>query len=280
MRKEKKREKPTIFLHIGYPKTATTFLQLCIFRELKEVHYIRGPFFSTVFGKIFSSGINKKETRELQMGIAQKIQNKRNLISDEGIVVCGKLFERPEKSLKHILKKLRALFAPNFKIKIILGVREFDGMVASLYKQYVQEGGLWTQEQFVKDTDTKRYEYPGSVKLINDLFGKENVFIYHFEELVKDKKRVVGCILRFMGEKEILEFKDIQYNKSYSPAQLKIARFFNRFFKTKYNPDGFLPAWLHRYFRYALQSGRTLKLYKALRKVRGKISQKVFPSAE
>jgi hypothetical protein len=47
--------------------------------------------------------------------------------------------------------------------------------------------------------------------------------------------------MKFIGEKQILEFEDIIENKGLSSLLIKIAKLINPLFRSKYNPKGFIP---------------------------------------
>lgn len=57
----------TVYLHIGYHKTATTFLQNSIFPELKQVNYIKKKDIDQPFHKIrMKRNISDSEIEEIR----------------------------------------------------------------------------------------------------------------------------------------------------------------------------------------------------------------------
>jgi len=207
----------------------------------------------------------------------------RNLISSEAL--CGGMFSLNCCETRHrILKDLKKIFK-DFDIKIILGIREQISLILSFYKQYLQEGGAKSLTGFLctimgdgfkNDFNTehpffKRFEYGEYIEDIAATFGKDNVYVYLFENLKKDKRTFLKNLLNFLGEKKIPVFEDKVHNKGYGATQVRIARGLNRFFKSRLNPKGVLPPIigipntklkinLLRIIRMWLQSSLTQKL--------------------
>lgn len=172
-----------IFIHIGFHKTGTTFLQQRIFPYLKNVNYLHNG------GLINLVGSHKKV-----------------LISNEAL--SGIPYHRNEKSYYDQfcfnITQLKSTFG-NFNL--ILGFREPSSMVNSLYKQYLHEGGILTFEKFygnhtesiVKETDLyflKFYSY------LLENFEKERLFCYDHKQLLHEPQIVISSLLRFLGQED------------------------------------------------------------------------------
>ena len=111
---------PKIVIHVGLHKTGTSFLQAEIFPKIKNVNYIGMLRYGS---KIY--------------------EDKLNIISDEELSVnphlppChGNYFDSGQRNV--IAERLQSIF-PN--AKIILGIRNKDTWLRSVYSQYVKGGG-------------------------------------------------------------------------------------------------------------------------------------------
>jgi hypothetical protein len=245
----------TIYLHIGLWKTGTTFLQKMIFPKLKNVNYIifrNDKEMLEVMDKLRFSILSNDDSKKLQLVVSTKLLKDRNLISAEGL--SGSAYFVHDNYRSNILKNIEKVFT-NFNVKIILGIREQSSIIVSLYKQYLYRGGTKSLTGFIDQMNQyqmsrkgedyfKRFEYGCYIDEIIKIFGKDNLYIYSFEELNKDKYTFLKNLLDFLGEKEVPEFEDIVYNRGYGKIQIKLARFLNRFFKSDLNPNGIL-----HYFR-------------------------------
>jgi len=123
-------------------------------------------------------------------------------------------------------------------------------LLLSWYKKYVVNGGTLSFQDFKQETiNIDNFDYGPYIKYLLELFGKENVYVYKFEEMKRDIYSFVDGICNFMGVVRP-NFKNKKWNVGYSLWQLKTALMLNNFFKTSLNPNGIFPLeykWhLHR----------------------------------
>lgn len=210
--------KRTIYIHLGYPKTATTTLQESVFSQLNTINYL-GKFNPKYqeFGnskfkfddKIINHIIFDKELlfqlrlENFQKQINDKLVGDYFLISEENFLFASM---RPKKIRSDYIdlpcplataKKLRMLFPSNlWKIKIILTIRRQDEMVLSQYVQsYSNFYSLYfhtnTWEKFLNFFTTNQLnEYYAALNYwhlfigLSDIFGEENIKILIYEDLI------------------------------------------------------------------------------------------------
>jgi len=263
-----------IYLHIGFPRTGTSFLQSQIFPNLGTVNYMRpmrriAHIKSSAREKnndvkmrgLFKllSDVSRRRLTDDEFDIAHQhiadLSLKTNIISDEGIFdyKCYNCNggDVPHMPQHEILDGLKRMF-DGFDIKIILGLREQSGLITSLYKYYVSYGGTediigflsWLcKYNFSIDAPFfKRFEFSNDIEAVINVFGKENMHIYLAENMRSNQQQTLDDMMYFMGENRVPFFdKGKIHNRGYGARQIRIARFLNRFFKTEMNPKGVLP---------------------------------------
>lgn len=172
------------FIHIGLPKTGTTFLQKCVFNNIEGVTLVYNNMID-----IF--------------------KNSAVIISNESI--SGFMVWQPSDPKINILKE-RIFNIKNMFVnpKIIIGFREPASLVNSMFKQFLHEGGTCKFEQFygddpntiVKPTDLILSQY---YNLIIKEFGIDNVFCYEFDEIKSNKDKLIKDLSLFMNLKQDLK---------------------------------------------------------------------------
>ena len=240
-----------VYIHIGYPKTGTTFLQNEIFPKLNEVHYIRSDRIRPETSKIMRQEEFSFDYEQVKNNLEKHLVDGKNLISNEGFM--GNLLVGKAINNKLIADRLAFLF-PN--VKIIITIRNQYDLVESLYKQYIQLGGTKTLREFVKFKEGRfehndfRWDLTLSPEMFNyatlaayyeKLVGRENVFLISFELLQKDPARFLDQLLKWMGVDETPSHNNRAYNQGYGRRQIAIARFLNRFLKSIYRENGLIP---------------------------------------
>lgn len=160
-----------IIIHIGYPKTGTTFLQEEVFPSIKDISFL-------------------KSHNPLKHTYRRNIDYKKVLISDEGLI--GDLFQTytkgtPFDDFKAKMGLMKELF---HQPTILISFRNHSGFIWSLYKQYLNQGG--TLKHFndffnLNDTGIIKIDemyYCRRLDFLNQLFN--NVISYDYELMKSD----------------------------------------------------------------------------------------------
>src|SRR5699024_9557561 len=122
-----------IYLHLGFHKTATTFMQRAIFPKLKQVNYIKTGRIKKELGRIRLNKISDLEAENLMNYFKSFNNGKPMLISFEGLS-GSPLSPTKRKPQFEILKDLRRVFPESeFDVSIIIGIREQVDLLTSLY---------------------------------------------------------------------------------------------------------------------------------------------------
>ena len=177
-----------IYLHIGYPKTATSWFQEKFFPLVQNIRSIDRKtiqrFFLEPGAFEFDEIITKKY---FSFDVDENI-----LFSEE--LLLGRLRPGGVKGFvtKEVANRLKAVFP---EATIILFIRNQIDILASAYLQYVRSGGNYNIQKFLFPVD---FEIGRSNKLVllgldyflyhyvisyyKQLFGKEHVHVYLYEE--------------------------------------------------------------------------------------------------
>jgi len=232
-----------LFIHIGYPKTASTFFQSEVFPLLTSVNYLN-PFIMNSLSKIVWQEELSFNQLEIYNSINQHLNpNIPNLISFE--LLCG---DPNIKSINNTLiaNRLKKLFPQAI---IIIVIRNQLSLIESLYAQKIQSGSTKTFEEFINykkgylinsyngvdgsvNLETLHYE-----KLINyyqNLFGADNIKLLIFEKIHNNLTDFIQDFLSILKVKkeDLTRYYSLKHvNQSYRYYQILIARFLNRLVK-------------------------------------------------
>ncbi len=220
---------PTLFLHIGLPKTATTYLQEQIFPHLEGVHYFDRPedpafddpadrhkdsrMMSCMFNRdprIWADHGDAAFTRLL--GPQADWKPRDVLISDEGI---GRTGSRPDLLAAHLreMSKLARDWGLG-RVAVICAFRRQDHWLGSHYAQMSDRNRAASQADFERAArdlvrpDGQRYalgmmlDYATLHDRLADAVGRQNLLMYPFERQKTDPGGVVADLLAFL-EKDL-----------------------------------------------------------------------------
>lgn len=226
--KEPEVTKAPVYIHVGCPKTATTWLQVRIFPVHQDIAYENG---SGVFGGIPRHKQPENEIREK----VEELRSKTDLpvlFSFEGLTgMClptrkeGNTRRTPQE-MAEMLKRI----VPD--ARILLTIREQGDMVESTYLQYIFGGYALTPKKALADTEWVRsfLDYNEIVRTYETLFGDENVWVGTYEQLKSNPQDFLDALFAYMGvskmelDASILSARD---NVGTSPFMLRFIRMFN-----------------------------------------------------
>ena len=209
--KEMKSDKQNVFIHIGYPKTATTTLQKFLFSKHPEILDIRDYDSEEkwINDLLYLNEISfKKKVGSHQKVLENKIEainaDKKLIIYSNESILSNSLFliDRPRPFVRYLdpvstARKLNMLFSritPN--PIIIVAIRNQLDLIKSIYAQmynYCFKGHKQTEnfqvyvDNLIKDgvesSTLSALSYYDVIKEYEKIFGHDNVRILVFEEL-------------------------------------------------------------------------------------------------
>jgi len=187
------------YLHIGLPRTGTSFLQNEVFKKL-PIHYKHDMLTVDEFG--------------LRDGI--------NLLSHEDL--CGKIY------LPTKLDRLGFFsYYSKYKPKIIMGIREQESLHKSMYNILLWLGYSKSFQDAKKHLEYK-YNVDEIVNQVHTYF--DDVFIYHFDDFKKNNEKVVSDICDFLN----VDIPNVNFhvvNKRWNKRQMWLCRNINKVISQK-----------------------------------------------
>jgi hypothetical protein len=122
--------------------------------------------------------------------------------------------------------------------RIILAIRDKEDLLVSWYKQYVASGGVLSFDDLIEDEmNLEIINYEKYIEKLIELYGKENVHIFKFEELIENPKQIIKEICNFIGCK-VPNYKLHKRNIGYGKAEINASLILNRFFKNRLHSRG------------------------------------------
>lgn len=207
--------KNEIIIHIGYPKTATTWLQKEFFPKVANWNYLSPG--------IFNEQIIKIDPFDPHLNFDAWEEKERLIVSNENFIGLGRINGFIKIGLAN---RLKSIF-PN--AKIVIFIRNQLDMIASSYNWNVKRMGCTLSiKKFLNYTDgrpnqTPKYNlyhnnYYDIIKLYSDLFGKENVYVFLFEEFRTNPESFIGSFC------EIFDFKISEETLNFTPFNTKLRK--------------------------------------------------------
>ena len=234
-------------IHVGLHKSGSTFLQSKIFPEIKN-HIYLGFYNSNLlleevryFQNCSNYSFNENKIKNLVEFINNcKNKNRNFLISSEAFTGgLPSLAYGTGVFIEMIAGRIKK-YIPNPKIVLIL--RNQRDIICSTYKDDIQLGYTCNFDEWVKErlkmNSFEYYKYDKMVSCYQNIFGKNNVSVYFYEEVFNSSQEMQN-FLKNMGlelkisEDRISEIMKKKINISNSILLTKITRFINHFIKTK-----------------------------------------------
>lgn len=242
-------------VHIGYQKTASSWLQKNLFPNLPEIEFIGKRYPDTKWCKqlgkrlLFDAPADfvAPEVQEhLATNLAGVDPEKTRLYSREGLVGY---WRHGSRDMERNADRIRAVFGSP---KIVLVIRNQFKLLESIYRQYLRWGGLLTMSSFLnyKTTQHVHFRLPHAeflrvVQYYAQLFGTENLKVLPFELLAEKPQVFCDEITGFIGAAPYtLQERDKKpANVGFSDNFCRYRRVLNHFVKTPFNPDAFYPRY-------------------------------------
>lgn len=190
-----------IVLHLGLPKTGTTFLQ-------KEV-----------FPKLDINFYDMSSMDGLDLGIKLD-KDKVNLISSEQFYGKPMELDYPRHSSDEMLRIARRLYRLFPYARILVGTRNKKSWLYSVYKQYTRRvGTLINFKDFKDQFDEGFLDFERYIDFLKEKFPE--VYVYRYEELKENHQKFVDDICEYLGvDAPVVD--NVVYNKSFTKGQLEL----------------------------------------------------------
>jgi len=224
---------PEHVVHVGYHKTASSWLQVSVFPQLGGIRYT-DPQLRSFVDSLSTTPDHLFDARDVLALRAQvdQLGAGRLLISHEGI--SGSLWDGYGAGPRNA-ERLHAVL-PGAKILIV--VRRQDEMLRSIHGQYVIEGGTRSLVDFVTGQSVegsqfslRHLEYDHLVSRYTELFGGDSVWVMPYEYLRASPAAFVGELCEAVGIAALDRVSAARSNRSPSTVGLGLLRTWNRLFR-------------------------------------------------
>lgn len=230
-------------VHIGLPKTATTFWQHRIFRNVPEIDFLHRAIgddereiavalrdYCQDRGKPFARGRYSAAAKKLARRVEKADRAGRPVvISDENISVAAKAFWRnsgppPSEVAERIDVFFRDLGGIYGEVRVLVGVRSQAHWLASRYAQSeiaYAEGDTELVEEFNQADFNRRLselaggtalsgsqlwlDYAHVIKKFGAIFGRKNILAVPMEKLADKPRSTMRKVGKFIGHRELVD---------------------------------------------------------------------------
>jgi hypothetical protein len=227
-------------IHIGYHKTATTWLQDCLFRgpgsRFLAFHEHKDLHTQIVFPHPFD--FDPAACRRSLEPLLEKAAKKGLTPVASAERLCGNPHSGGYDS-KELADRLHHVFPAG---RVLIVIREQRSMIASTYKQYVRAGGVCPLRHYLHPPERGRsrlplfdfdhFNYDRLVGYYDRLFGRDRVHVALYEDFCTQPRAFAEEILRFAGvettseELDALPF-DVKRNAGLRGASVAVKRRLN-----------------------------------------------------
>ncbi len=254
-------------VHVGFPKTATTWLQRNLLSGNKDILCIGKPYNHSDFKVWLDALVSASELefdaqvcrdqfkKLLASHIPETVPSLPRVISYE--LLSGNLYTGHDSV--DLLRRIRTVLGP---VRLVVTIREQSAMIESLYAYFLRGGGSISIREFLGEPNSpavdmfgnpallKRFQYDRYIGAARELFGENRVTVIPYELLrSRGSLAFAGAFLSPLG---LVPHDDIgklarQENVSLSYPGLILLRWFNQVLPTPFS-DSPLPGILRQHY--------------------------------
>lgn len=262
----------SLLLHVGYHKTATTWMQQRLFHP--EHGFQQLADHPEIFEHVVQPHGLHFDPKGMQDLIIQKLTSCAPglvpVVSSE--IMSGHHFlgGRESEVYAQRLAQIVEGLPGGANTKVLISIRNQLRILPSCYMQYVLRGGTMPYDLFFKGTnvpgyfafDPRHFEYHHLVARYQRLFGAENVYVLPQESLQKDMEAAAADLARFVGAEQFQGLSEAAtrvQSPSYPEYAAPMLRRINHVQTSTLNPTpivslGNTPYGLYKLFGYALKT--------------------------
>jgi hypothetical protein len=233
-------------IHLGYPKTGTTWFQDKFFPYVPNYYYVSKEISNDLFSKPDAFSFDRQTTIEK---VKQLTQNKDVILSSE--LFAGTINRGWLRGLwsKETAIRLHSVLP---SAKIVVFIRRQEELIASAYLQYIKNGGNFSINRYLKSYSYNLFSFEhlnfyNLLQFYETLFGKKNMQIFLFEDFRNDN---IDFVKEFSARLGIdIDFANIDFtpvNESIPAKLIALKRFSNLFYYKMFPYKHYLfpiPGW-------------------------------------
>jgi hypothetical protein len=220
----------SVIVHVGYPKTATTWLQDEYFPKIDNFDYLVDRWL--LYRLIFESDsflFNPEETRAI---IKSNLQKENIILSSELLTTSLTFGWHYGNYSIACANKLKRTY-PN--AKIVIFIRRQQSLICSSYQQYVKNGGTFGFKKWLYSGKVFRFEHLLFDMLIDyytSLFGSNNVKVYLYEDFKNNNQSFLERFNKDLGlEVDLKKVNFNPINKGLRVLSMPLMKMVNHFYK-------------------------------------------------
>lgn len=201
-------------LHIGLPKTGTTFLQYRVFNRQREIQYIHHPRderFSAVERLLKEyQRARFRRARSLAKLIAAQLPDGDVLVSNENIsITADEAWDGGGPSPLRVAERVARLGARVGGVRVLLGIRRQDQWLGSRYAESAKHFVEFGQHDFEQrvgrlcatplEGAMQWLDYGAAFSALADRLGEDRVLLVPSETLLDQPELALERVQRFVG---------------------------------------------------------------------------------
>lgn len=229
-------------IHIGFPKTATTFLQTTVFPRLTGRGFTYVPRGAST--RLFAPLIDDDDTIFDPDAMADRVREHASaapnaLFSYEALT--GEHYRSGFVNRTQIARRLRRV---GFE-RVLITIRNQFDVLESAYRQHVQSGGVLRFRDYASldpgkpiYLHTRYFDYRLTYDLYATIFGADNVLVLQYERL--SKPSFLAALTDFLGTRPIPIEPRPAANESLSYEKTAVLRVLNHFTFSSSRPSSLL----------------------------------------
>jgi len=228
-----------LLIHVGYPKTASTWLQHHVFAN--EALGFTAPWEPRAGLAIEQFVLSNDYTfdpdataNRFTPTIREAVAGGRVPVLSEEMLICdpcaGKYWG------PRVMEKIHAALPA---AHVLLCIREQKQYIRAAFGEYVKTGGMQTLDEFMGATPRRPgvgpvcqvdyLRFDRAIRHLQALFGKDRVLVLPMEWLRQSQRTFLEPLLRFAGiEREVPDLPNKASNRGFAPGGLSTFRRLNR----------------------------------------------------
>lgn len=265
-----------IYIHVGMPKSGSSYLQLQVFPKLEGAYVVeeRDPQAQRAVDRL-----SRESTDEAVAAARDAVRRVEATADSDVILFSAETLFRSER-LPEV--------APNARYILIL--RRQADLLESTYKQYLHGYSIYTVDEYIptsngrftgtnpwpspRDVDVEGMNHLALVQRYVDMVGESNILVLPYESLRRNHQAFVSRICDFMGVSSPDLPPAESVNRSYSLISCEVALVLNRFMVSGWHDKGFIRD--RPFFRWLLARRQKGWLYRILFGISRRLSLRWF----
>ena len=240
------------FIHIGFPKTGTTYLQNNIFNKI-SIYYLGKPWDGKIEKlRIIDKNLSLLEDKDFKkikknyIKLISNMYNGKNLISNEDCLRVSRYAPQKKNNIFKNLKRYYELLSPNSEVYYILIIRNHKDLLYSYFNEYgytLQERFKINKKNLIKILKRKQknlifdsFKYYKIYNYLIKMVGQKRVKVLFYEDLKYNSNFFFKDLFQFMKVKKKKYKIDYSYNRTidkFSPIYVKLFKLFKKDFVFK-----------------------------------------------